>query len=202
MSKHYHTYLALGDSYTIGEGVPIYENFPSQVVQLLRSKGHHFNAPEIIAKTGWTTSELAEHILHTQLNDKYDFVTLLIGVNNQYRNLSAIDYASDFQFLLRKAIHFTGEQPKKVMVLSIPDWGVTPFAKGKDAGKIALAIDEFNATNKQLSQKNKVAYIDITAATRKVVNDSSLLATDKLHYSAKLYAEWAAKIVAEIEKVI
>ena len=202
VSKHYYTYLALGDSYTIGEGVSLHENFPSQAVQLLRMKGHHFNAPEIVAKTGWTTSELAEHILHSALNEKYDFVTLLIGVNNQYRNLPPADYTNDFEFLLKKAIHFSGDQPKKVIVLSIPDWGVTPFAKSKDAGKVALAIDEFNAVNKQLSQKYKVAYIDVTAGSRNAVNDSGLLAADKLHYSAKLYGAWAADVVAEFEKVI
>lgn len=202
MSKHYHTYLALGDSYTIGEGLPLHESFPSQVIQLLRKQGHHFNAPEIVAKTGWTTAELAEHILHNSLNEKYDFVTLLIGVNNQYRNLLPSDYASDFEFLLRKAIHFSGEQPGKVMVLSIPDWGVTPFAKGKDSKKIGAAIDELNDINKQLSQKYKVAYIDITNGTRQAINDASLLTTDKLHYSAKLYLEWAGMIATEIGKTI
>jgi len=102
MTKHNFTYLALGDSYTIGESVPLHESFPYQTVQLLRKNGLYFHAAEIIAKTGWTTFELAEHILHSRLNDHYDFVTLLIGVNNQYRSLSVEDYKTDFEFLLRK----------------------------------------------------------------------------------------------------
>ena len=202
MSKHYHTYLALGDSYTIGEGLPLHDSFPYQIVQKLRNKGHHFNAPEIVAKTGWTTFELAEHILHTKLNDKYDFVTLLIGVNNQYRNLLAKNYKDDFEFLLKKAIHFTGEHAEKVIVLSIPDWGVTPFAKGKDQKKIENAIDEFNVINKEMSDRYGTAYIDITSATRKGMNDESLLADDKLHYSAKQYSIWADDVVDVLEKLI
>lgn len=102
MTKHYFTYLALGDSYSIGEGVPLHESFPYQVVQLLRNKGLHIHAPEIVANTGWTTLELAEHILHTKFSESYDFVTLLVGVNNQYRSLNAEDYKNDFEFLLKK----------------------------------------------------------------------------------------------------
>ena len=129
MTKHIFSFLALGDSYTIGEAVPIYESFPYQTVQLLRAAGLHFYAPEIVAKTGWTTFELAEHILHSKLNEHYDFVTLLIGVNNQFRGLSTEDYTTDFEFLLHKAIHFADEKNDRVIVLSIPDYGVTPFAK-------------------------------------------------------------------------
>jgi lysophospholipase L1-like esterase len=202
MSKHYHTYLALGDSYTIGEGVPLHDSFPYQAVQKLRKNGHHFNAAEIVAKTGWTTFELAEHILHSKLNDRYDFVTLLIGVNNQYRNLLAKNYKDDFEFLLKKAIHFTGEHADKVIVLSIPDWGVTPFAKGRDSKKIESAIDEFNVINREISGRYGAAYIDITSASRKGIDDESLLADDKLHYSAKLYGMWANDVVALIEKMI
>src|SRR5688572_11620272 len=107
MTRHFSSYLALGDSYTIGELVPLYESFPYQAVQLLRGEGLHFHAPEIVAKTGWTTSELAEHLLHTKLNEHYDFVTLLVGVNNQYRGLPIDDFKSDLEFLLKKALHFS-----------------------------------------------------------------------------------------------
>jgi lysophospholipase L1-like esterase len=200
MSKHYNTYLALGDSYTIGEGLPLHDSFPYQLVQILRNKGHHFNAPEIVAKTGWTTFELAEHILHNQLNEKYDFVTLLIGVNNQYRNLLADYYKNDFEFLIKKAIHFSSEHPERVIVLSIPDWGVTPFAKGRDREKIRTEIDQFNKINKELTDKYGAVYLDITKTSREAANDAGLLGDDKLHPSEKQYAIWVIEIADAMEK--
>ncbi|HRH61001.1 MAG TPA: SGNH/GDSL hydrolase family protein [Chitinophagaceae bacterium] len=197
MTKHIFSYLALGDSYTIGEGVPLHESFPYQTVQLLRKKKLHFHAPEIVAKTGWTTSELAEHILHTKLNEHYDFVTLLIGVNNQYRGLAVDDYKNDFEFLLRKAIHFADEKKNHVIVLSVPDWGVTPFAKGRNAATIAGEINNYNEVNNEIASKYKVHYINITPETRKAKDDASLLTADKLHYSGKEHAVWA-KLVADV----
>jgi lysophospholipase L1-like esterase len=167
----------------------------------MRNKGYHFNAPEIVAKTGWTTFELAEHILHNQLNEKYDFVTLLIGVNNQYRNLLAEYYQTDFEFLLKKAIHFTGEHPEKVIVLSIPDWGATPFAKGRDLKKIMEEIDLFNRINKEITEKYKAVYIDITKTSRDAGNEDSLT-EDKLHPSGKQYAIWAGYVAEEMEKLL
>lgn len=202
MTKHHFTFLSLGDSYTIGESVPLHESFPYQALQLLRNKGLHFHAPEIVAKTGWTTFELAEHILHTKLDEHYDFVTLLIGVNNQYRGLSVEDYATDFEFLLKKAIHFAAEKSNHVIVLSIPDWGYTNFAKGKETKKITEDIDVFNAINKSISLQHKVHYVEITGSSRKAINDSSLLAADGLHYSAKEHAKWAKEVAAIIEKII
>ncbi len=195
MSKHHYSLLALGDSYTIGESVPLHESFPYQTVQLLRKAGHHFYAPEIIAKTGWTSFELAEHILHTKLNEQYDFVTLLIGVNNQYRELPVAEFITDFEFLLRKAIHLTGENAERVIVLSIPDWGVTPFASKKDAKKISEEIDSFNAVCELFSKQYKTHFINITEDTRKAKNDRTLLAKDGLHYSEKAHAVWAEKVV-------
>lgn len=194
MSKHIHSLLALGDSYTIGESLPLHESFPYQLVQMLRKKGFAFHAPEIVAKTGWTTTELAEHLIHTQLNLQYDYVTLLIGVNNQYRGLSSSDYADDFEFLLKKAIHLAGEKAAHVIVLSIPDWGVTPFAEGKNRSKIALEINEFNAIKRSISEKYRCHYIDITPGTREAATDETLVATDKLHPSAKEYERWAEAV--------
>lgn len=196
MSKHYYSYLALGDSYTIGESVPLHENFPYQTVQLLRKEGYSFQAPEIVAKTGWTSFELAEQLLHTKLNDRYDFVSLLIGVNNQYRGLSTDDFKNDFDFLLRKAIHLADNQPDHVIVLSIPDWGCTPYAAGKDTATIKGEIDHFNQICETTAAGLKTQFINITGDTRKAVNDSSLLAFDKLHYSGKEHAVWAAKTAA------
>ncbi len=200
MTKHYHSYLALGDSYTIGEAVPIYESFPYQTVQLLRKKGYHFHAPEIVAKTGWTTFELADHLINHELNDHYDFVTLLIGVNNQYRGLALADYKTDFEFLLKKAIHFTSN--KKVFVVSIPDWGTTPFAEGRDKKKIAKEIDEYNSAKKAITEKYKVTFIDITTAQRRDSDDTGFVASDKLHPSVKEYAKWAALVADKMKEQI
>lgn len=202
MTKHIFSFLALGDSYTIGEAVPLHESFPYQTVQLLRKANLHFHAPEIVAQTGWTTFELAEQILHTKLNEHYDFVTLLIGVNNQYRELSINDYANEFEFLLKKAIHFAGEKKENVVVLSIPDWGVTPFAKKRDSKKIATEIDAYNKINRLIADHNKVKYIDITPYTRMAKNDDSLITSDGLHPSASAYAQWAAMLADTIRSIL
>ena len=204
MSKHTHTYLALGDSYTIGDSLPLYDSFPYQLVQLLRDRGHHFHAPEMVAKTGWTTSELAEHLIHTRFNPQYDFVTLLIGVNNQYREEKIEDYENNFEFVLKKAIHFSAEKSQHVIVLSIPDWGVTPFAEGRDRNKIATEVDAYNTINSNLAERYHCQYLNITPGTREAENDKTLLAEDKLHPSAKEYQRWAAaaadKFKTEISK--
>lgn len=201
MSKHHYTYLALGDSYTIGESVALHESFPYQTVQLLRKAGLPFLAPEILAKTGWTSSELAEHILHTSLSESYDFVSLLIGVNNQYRGLPLEDFITDFEFLLHKAIHLTGNKADHVIVLSIPDWGQTPFAAGKDTELIRQEIDIFNRACESAARKNQTHFISITDDTRKAAKDKSLLTSDQLHYSGKEHAVWAAKTAAILQSL-
>jgi lysophospholipase L1-like esterase len=200
MTKHFHSYLALGDSYTIGEAVPIFESFPYQVIQLLRKRGYHFHAPEIVAKTGWTTFELADHLINHELNDHYDFVTLLIGVNNQYRGLSLEDFSSDFEFLLKKAIHFTSN--KKVVVLSIPDWSTTPFAGSRDRNAIAKEIDAYNAAKKLIAEKNNVVFVDITTSQRADGDNGEFITTDRLHPSGKEYAKWAALVADKFSDVI
>src|SRR5687768_11603609 len=171
-----YTYLALGDSYTIGEGVPIYESFPYQTVQNLRGEGYAFHAPEIIARTGWTTDELQQGIDNTKLLYGYDCVSLLIGVNNQYRGKSTGPYMQEFAALLQQAISFAGERPKHVFVLSIPDWGVTPFAEGRDRQQVAREIDAFNEVAKNISQKHEVHYLDITTGQRAAANDKTHVA--------------------------
>lgn len=193
-TKKAYTYLALGDSYTIGEKVIPEENFPAQVVRLLREKGENIEAPKVVAKTGWTTGELQSAINKAKLKKQYDFVTLLIGVNNQYRGLNLVDYIPEFEQLLKQAIRFAGNDTSHVVVLSIPDWGVTPFAEGRDRKQIAADIDAFNAANRLLSEKYQVHYIDVTPRTRKAAADASLLAEDGLHPSGKAYGEWAAEI--------
>ncbi len=199
MSKHHHTYLALGDSYTIGESVPLHESFPYQTVQLLRKAGHPFHAAEIIAKTGWTSAELAEHLLHTKLNESYDFVSLLIGVNNQYRDLLIEDYKTDLAFLIRKAIHLSGEKPDHVILLSVPDWGVTPFAAKRDIKKISEEIDAYNQVCESAAKQFKIPFINITEETRRAKKDLSLLAADHLHYSGKEHLIWSERVAALIK---
>lgn len=164
-------YLALGDSYSIGEQVPVYESFPYQTVQLLRNKGIPCYAPEIVAKTGFTSDELLAQIEQTKFLPSYDFVSLLIGVNNQYRGRTTNDFEPEFTQLLQKAIDFAAGDPNKVFVLSIPDWGVTPFAEDRDRDNIALEIDAFNNSCKNITALMGCRYIDITDAQRKDGND-------------------------------
>ena len=202
MDKKY-TYLALGDSYTIGESVAAAENFPNQTVTMLNSSSLNFQPARIIARTGWTTDELEAGISAANANDplltSYDFVSLLIGVNNQYRGRSVDNYKPEFEELLKKAIQFAGGKAEHVIVLSIPDWGVTPFAAGSDRKKIAIQIDAYNEANKLIAQKYTVHYINITPGTREAANDTSLLAGDSLHPSGKAYKKWAEDVVAVIK---
>lgn len=189
-----YSYLALGDSYTIGESLPLADNFPHQTVDLLRKKGKQFDQPTIVAKTGWTTDELMAAIGKRELKKQYDFVSLLIGVNNQYRGRDIQTYQKEFEELLKLAIQFAGGKPEHVYVLSIPDWGATPFAEGRDREKIKKDIDQFNAINYAISKSFKVNYIEITAGTREAKHDLTLVADDKLHPSKKEYARWAEKL--------
>lgn len=193
-------YLALGDSYTIGESVDYTENFPSQTAQLLNQEGlTEFKLSKLIAVTGWTTDELAKAIALEKPTHDFDWVTLLIGVNNQYRNRSVEEYSWQFYSLLCQSILFAKGNPKHVIVLSIPDWGLTPFNKDRDKSETSAQIDEYNAINMSISQEMGCHYIDITTSTRQHAEDTNYLAEDLLHYSTKEYAIWANK-VAEIIK--
>ena len=188
------SFLALGDSYTIGESVPIYESFPYQTVQLLRNKGMSVHAAEIIAKTGWTTDELMAGIGRTAFEISYDIVTLLIGVNNQYRGKDPAVYEQEFEKLLNKAIAFAGGNKQHVFVLSIPDWGATPFAASRDRVKIGSAIDQFNAINRKITEKAGIAYVSITEGSREATSNALLVAKDGLHPSGLEYGKWAKKL--------
>jgi len=188
------SFLALGDSYTIGESVPVYQSFPYQTVQLLRKKGMDVHAAEIVAKTGWTTDELMAGIEKTVFEKNYDIVTLLIGVNNQYRGKAADAYAIEFEALLNKAIVFAAGNKKHVYVLSIPDWGATPFAEGRDREKIATEIDVFNNFNRKITEAKGITYISITGGTREAPSNPLLVAKDGLHPSGDDYARWAEKL--------
>ncbi len=202
--KSYHM-LCLGDSYTIGEAVDEQDRFPMQAVELLKKDGIAFDKPVIIAKTGWTTDELAAAIAEVKYKAPAEgaYVTLLIGVNNQYRNRDAEQHRKEFVELLNTALQYAHGRSNHVFVLSIPDWGMTPFAANDSRGaeNIGKAIDLFNSINKQEAIKAHVNYIDITPISREVIQHPELVAHDGLHPSGKMYAEWA-KLLAEKMKTV
>jgi len=194
------TYLALGDSYTIGEQVEIIYNFPYQLIQLLRAAGQDYSAPEIIAKTGWTSDELLTNLSGYQLQDKYDLVSLLIGVNNQYRGRSAEEFEKELKTLVEKGIACSKNR-EKVFVISIPDWGVTPFAEGRDRARVAKEIDSFNQVCQKVSEEYQIRFIEITGSQRADGNDPAFLAPDGLHPGRSEYKKWAEKIFEGMMKL-
>jgi len=194
------TYLALGDSYTIGESVPTQASFPYQLTYLLRNKQIDVAAPVIIAQTGWTTADLQSAISRATLTQKFNFVTLLIGVNNQYQYGSIDTYRTQFVQLLNTAINFAGGNVKHVFVLSIPDWSVTPYAAnpGRNIKQIASEIDQFNGVNQEESQKAGVNYTNITDISRMAATDPTLIAADRLHPSEHMYQLWMERLVDNV----
>ena len=183
--------MALGDSYTIGESVAPAERWPVQLAALLRQEGIALDEPLIVAATGWTTGELVAGIDRAAPRGPFDLVSLLIGVNNQYRGQALGEYRIQFAALLARAIEFAAGQTKRVLVLSIPDWGVTPFARGRDRAAIRSAIDQFNAINAEAARQAGAQYVDVTPVSRQAAVDGALIAADGLHPSGKMYAEWA-----------
>ena len=194
-------YLALGDSYTIGESVSVEERWPNQLAKLLESENIKTEIT-IIARTGWTTSELWQGIQAEEIQPPYDLVSLLIGVNNQYRGHTMNEYRDQFHFILNKSIEYTDGDANRVLVLSIPDWGATPFASGRDREQIAKEIDEFNSLNREISERAGVHYVDVTPVSRKAVNDTALIAPDGLHPSGKMYALWAEKTLPIVREIL
>ncbi|GGH16746.1 SGNH/GDSL hydrolase family protein [Mucilaginibacter phyllosphaerae] len=199
------TYLALGDSYTIGEAVTQDQSFPYQLAARLTAAGRSVTSPDIIAVTGWTTADLKQGIISRNLQNKnYSIVTLLIGVNNQYRGYSKDVYRKEFVELLNTAIGYAGGNIKHVFVISIPDWGVTPFAKnsGRDAAQVGADIDRFNAINKQETEKLNVNYIDITPASRRAADETGLIADDGLHPSGNMYSLWVNQLLPAVDEQV
>lgn len=186
------TYLALGDSYTIGQSVPLADCYPFQVAALLRADHINCKDPEILATTGWTTNALLYALSIKTAAPPYDFVTLLIGVNNQYQGLSLSEYKIQFTTLVKQSIQLAGNRASHVIVLSIPDYSVTPFAHGGNTAEISSQIDSFNDINNQVSLDYQVQYVNVTTESRKAATDPSLIATDGLHFSGKEYAIWAS----------
>ena len=185
-------YLALGDSYTIGEGIEFEDNYPKQIVNQI----FLIDSVTVIAKTGWTTDELIDTLNNLQLG-KFDVVSLLIGVNNQFRGYQIDKYVMEFENLLIRAIDYSKDK-KNVFVLSIPDYGVTPFGKVKGQERIYREINSYNNINRIMAEKYNVMYFDITEISRKAENDSSLLAEDRLHPSKKMYKMWIEKLKNEL----
>jgi lysophospholipase L1-like esterase len=195
-------YLALGDSYTIGESVDIIDRFPVQLVNKLKFDGYDFYMPDIVAKTGWTTDELLSGIEDIELKKNYDLVTLLIGVNNQYRGRDIDNYKEEFEELLQKAIAFSGDKKEKVIVVSIPDYGVTPFGKKKGRKKIGNEIDQFNAANLAIAKKYEIAYVDVTEVSRTAYRKTNLVAKDGLHPSGEMYSLWVVRILPVAKEIL
>lgn len=194
--------LCLGDSYTIGESVKEEERFPIQAVEMLKDKGIEVSKPHIIATTGWTTDELADAIKKENLKGRFDYVTLLIGVNNQYRQRDTGEYRQQFTELLHTAISYAGGNKNHVFVLSIPDWGVTPFvqkdAKLRSGEQISNEIEVFNKINLDVSVAEGVHYVDITPVSKEAKTNLALLAEDGLHPSGLMYREWAQLLTQKI----
>ena len=188
------SFLALGDSYTIGESVEEDQRWPLQLVYELK-KNNIVLSPTIIAKTGWTTDELKEGINQAPLNFPYDWVSLLIGVNNQYRGKSIEEFKGEFENLLEQAIVFSGNNKARVFVVSIPDWGVMPFAINQNQEKIATEIDNFNQAIYEICVSNDIKFVDVTPISRQVLEHPEWIAEDGLHPSGEQYKEWVKEIL-------
>lgn len=197
------TYLALGDSYTIGEGVSDAGRYPSQLITKLNTETSKvWDSPKVIARTGWTVDELEQGINRDDIEgNTYDLVTLSIGVNNQYRGLPISKFEEEFEKMLLRAISFALVNSNHVVVLSIPDWGITPFAtqSGRDKSKIADEIDAYNRLKAKICEKHDVTYIDITTLYRKEGAQPDMLAADGLHPSAKMYGLWTEKLFEQVQ---
>jgi len=186
------TYLALGDSYTIGQSINSSGRYPAQVAGIVDSEGISMPAVQYIATTGWTTLDLQEAISSEHLTGPYDIVTLLIGVNDQYQGVDTATYSTRFAQLLQTSVTLAGNNKQHVIVISIPDYGVTPFGGGNQ--NISMQINEFNAINKRITDAAGITYVDVTTLSRAAATDHTLLASDGLHYSAKEYRLWANEL--------
>lgn len=193
-----YSYLALGDSYTIGEKVDKSQRWPVQLVDSLQERGIAIEDPKIVAQTGWTTNDLLKAIKETSPKKNFDLVTLLIGVNNQYQDKPIQQYRREFTKLLKKSIAFANGNQQRVFVVSIPDYGVTPFAEKKNPGKITRELRQYNKIARTIAEKNGVTFINITPISLKAKNDSTLIAEDDLHPSGEMYRQWVNKIIPPI----
>ena len=187
------SFLALGDSYTIGEGVEESKRWPNQFIEIAYEKGLYFEKPKIIAKTGWKTYDLLNAINETNFTKKYDYVSLLIGVNNQFNSRSIYEFEEDLDKIMDK-IDIIKKNNGSTIIISIPDWGYTPFAESYNRDTISYEINLFNKSLKNFADKNDIKYVDVTEISRKTLTEDDLLASDNLHPNGLMYFEWAKKI--------
>ncbi len=196
-----HSFLALGDSYTIGESVPESARWPLQLVARLHANGIRLDPPRIIATTGWTTDELSAAMDDSTFAPPYTLVTLMIGVNNQFRGRDVREYHQQFDALLMRAIHLAGNDATRVIVLSIPDWGATPYGhgSGRDLANVTAQIDAFNVVAQQATKARGASWVDVTPVSREVAHHPELAAHDGLHPSAAMYARWVELVLPVVE---
>ena len=195
------SYLALGDSYTIGTSIDIVDGYPNQTFQLLKGAGLKMSSLQIIAKNGWTADDLKNGLANADKKSAYQIVTILIGVNNQYQGKSMSEYEPAFLSLLKSAIALTGNKPKRVFIMSIPDWGITPFASGRDRKVIAEEIDHYNVVCENYAKAYGANFINITDGYRMDGYKTDYLAVDGLHPSKLEYTKWAIKLTQQIVNV-
>jgi len=196
------TYLALGDSYTIGTGIAEDNNYPNQLTDTLTARGYTFDTTAVIATNGWTTTDLLNGIEKADPISDYDLVSLLIGVNNQYQGLDMELYETEFMELLSQAISFAGGDTSKVIVLSIPNYGVTPFGQSRNPVVIRQELEIYNSIAEEFTLDYGIPFIDVTSISELAENDSTLLAPDNLHPSAKMYAMWVHKMLTNVTQVL
>ena len=192
-------YLALGDSYTIGQSVNEQERFPIQLANQLMSDSVQIDSAYIIAKTGWRTDQLISAIEDANLEDNFDLVSLLIGVNNQFQNRPIVEYEQEFAQLLNRAIVLAGGYKSKVFVLSIPDYGFTPFGRSAQE-RISPEIDQYNEINRRITENLGISYFNITPISRNGLDQPELVASDGLHPSSKMYRQWIALFYEEVKR--
>jgi lysophospholipase L1-like esterase len=193
--------LALGDSYTEGTYVQPSDSWPSQLAKRLGEEGYRVSELNVIARGGWTTDELQTGIDLANPQGPYHLVTLLIGANNQFRGYPLDDYRDEFQALLDRAVTFAGGNPGRVIVLSIPDWSVSPFARGQNVARIGAEINAYNRINQAAAELAGAYYVDVTSISRQAATDPTLLAGDGLHPSGQMYSLWVEEIVPVVLEI-
>ena len=201
IGKNTSKFLALGDSYTIGQSVEVNQRWPVQFLKELKSSVNAIDTLQIIARTGWRVDELKEAMNSSNLEPPYGLVSLLIGVNNQYQGQNANDFRPEFIEILEKSIKLVNDRKERLFVVSIPDWGASPYGFGFDRAKVSKEINDFNSVVKEESEKRGLRYFDITAISRRALIDRTLIASDGLHPSGKMYKLWVDKIIPEISKI-
>jgi len=201
VGKNTSKFLALGDSYTIGQSVEISERWPVQFLKELKINTSAIDTLQIIAQTGWRVDQLKEAMNSSNLEPPYGLVSLLIGVNNQFQGQNANDFRPEFIEILEKSLKLVENRTERLFVVSIPDWGASPYGFGTDRTKVSKEIDEFNSVVKEESEKRGLRYFDITAISRRALIDKTLIASDELHPSGKMYKLWVDKMIPVISKV-